>query len=156
MCQFHPIHIFICGRQLVMSSSTTLFIHVKVCSRVLHFTNWRTLEHSWAPLSFSLWIVAKLLCFAFVCSFDTIIELPCLRATSNTRLKAHDLWNLRVLIGRKGGDRPSSLHTRRWRPKSPKKTSHMKNLRGVLHGRLWIWFHGLLEFFVKPTSKRWA
>jgi hypothetical protein len=35
------------------------------------------------------------------------------RATSNTRLKAHDYGNVRALIGRKGGDRPSSLHTKR-------------------------------------------
>ena len=35
------------------------------------------------------------------------------RATSHTRLKAHDHGNVRALIGRKGGDRPSSLHTRR-------------------------------------------
>ena len=69
-----------------------------------------------------------------------------LRATSHTRLKAHDHCNLRALIGRKGGDRPSSLHTRRWRPKGPKKTSWMKSLHGVLHDRLWIRFHGLPEF----------
>jgi hypothetical protein len=35
------------------------------------------------------------------------------RATSHTRLKALDHGNVRALIGRKGGDRPSSLHTRR-------------------------------------------
>ena len=64
----------------------------------------------------------------------------------NTRLKAHDHCNLRVLIGRKGGDCPSSLHTRRWRTKGPKKTSWMKSLHGVLHGILWIRLHGLLEF----------
>ena len=34
-----------------------------------------------------------------------------LRATSYTILKAHDHCNLRALIGRKAGDRPSSLHT---------------------------------------------
>ena len=55
------------------------------------------------------------------------------RATSHTRLKAHDHCNLRAPIGRKGGDRPSSLHTWRWRRKGPKKTSWMKSLRGVLH-----------------------
>ena len=36
-----------------------------------------------------------------------------IRATSHTRLKALDHGNERALIGRKGGDRPSSLHTRR-------------------------------------------
>ena len=68
------------------------------------------------------------------------------RATSHTRLKVHDHCNLRALIGHKGGDRPSSLHTQRWRSKSPKKTLWMKSLHGVLHGGLWIRFHVLLEF----------
>ena len=59
--------------------------------------------------------------------------------------------NLRALIGRNGGDRPSSLHTRRWRPKGPKKISWiMKSLHGVLHGGLWIRFYGLLEFSSHP------
>jgi hypothetical protein len=52
-----------------------------------------------------------------------------LRATSHTRLKARDHCNLRAFIGWKGGDCPSSLHTRRWRPKGPKWTSWMKSLR---------------------------
>ena len=72
------------------------------------------------------------------------------RATSHTRLRACDHCNLRALIGRNGGDRPSSLHTWRWRPKGPKKTSWMKSLHGVLHGGLWIRFHGLLEFASSP------
>ena len=43
----------------------------------------------------------------------TALGLCVNRATSHTRLKAHDHCNLRDLIGRKGGDRRSSLHTRR-------------------------------------------
>jgi hypothetical protein len=35
------------------------------------------------------------------------------RATSHTTLKALDHGNVRALIGQKGRDRPSSLHTRR-------------------------------------------
>jgi len=35
------------------------------------------------------------------------------RATSHIRLKALDHDNVRALIGRKGGDGPSSLYTRR-------------------------------------------
>ena len=35
----------------------------------------------------------------------------CLRATSNTRLKACDHYTLCTLIGGKGGAGPSSLHT---------------------------------------------
>ena len=68
------------------------------------------------------------------------------RATSHTRMKAHDHCNLRALIGQKGGDRPSSLHTQRRRPKGSKKTSRMKSLHGVVHGGLWIRFHRLPEF----------
>ena len=40
-----------------------------------------------------------------------------LRATSFTRVKARDHCNVRALISRKGGDRPSSFRTRRRRPK---------------------------------------
>ena len=79
-----------------------------------------------------------------------------LRATSHTNLKARDHCNLRALTGHKGGDGPSSLHTRRWRPKGSKKTSWMKSLHRVLHGGLWIRFHGLQIFLVKPASKRRA
>jgi hypothetical protein len=76
-----------------------------------------------------------------------------LRATSHTRMKALDHGNVRALIGRKGGDRPSSLHTRRWRPKGPRKSSWMKSLHGVLHGGLWIRVHGLPEFLSGPPLR---
>ena len=76
-----------------------------------------------------------------------------LRATSHKRLKARDHCNLRGLIDRKGRDRPSSLHTWRWRPKGPKKTSWMKSLHGVLHGRLWIRFCDLPEFSSSPPLR---
>ena len=78
------------------------------------------------------------------------------RATSHTRLKAHDHCNLRALIGWNGGDRPSSLHTRRWRPKGPKRSSWMKSLHGVLHGGLRNRVSWSIGIFVKPTSKRRA
>ena len=76
-----------------------------------------------------------------------------LRATSHTRLKAHDHCNLRAFIGQKGGDCPSSLHTRSWKPKGPKKTSWMKSLYGVLHGGLWIRFHDLPKFSCGPPPR---
>ena len=75
------------------------------------------------------------------------------RATSHTRPKAHDHGNVRALIGQKGKDRPSSLHTRRCWPKGPKKSSWMKSLHGVLRGRLWIRVHGLPEFASGPTPR---
>ena len=53
---------------------TTLFILVRVYIWDLGFTNWRFLERSSAPLSFSLWIVVKLLC-CYLCLFDAIVEL---------------------------------------------------------------------------------
>ena len=51
------------------------------------------------------------------------------KATSHTRLKAHDHCNVRALIGRKGGDHSYSLHTRRWLPKGPYKSSWQKVLK---------------------------
>ena len=78
--------------------------------------------------------------------FNFYSEQERIRATSHTSLKAHDLCNLRGSHWSKGQTRPSSLHTRRWRRKGPKKTSWMKSLHGVLYGGLWIRFHGLREF----------
>ena len=79
-----------------------------------------------------------------VCQIHISISL--IRATSHTSLKARDHCNLRALIGQKGGDCSSSLHTWRWRPKGPKKTLWMKSLHGFLHDGLWKRFHGLPEF----------
>ena len=64
-----------------------------------------------------------------ICFFSPLQKSPiprCTKATSHTRVKARDHCNLSALIGRKGGDCPNSLHTRRWRPKSPKNTSWIK------------------------------
>ena len=47
------------------------------------------------------------------------------------------VWSgLKALIGRKDWDRPSSLHTRRWRPKDPKILSWMQSLHGFLNDKL--------------------
>ena len=72
------------------------------------------------------------------------VSFPEVTATSNARLKARDQCNLRALIGRKGGNRPGSLHTRRWKPKGPKKILWMKSLHGVLHGGLSMRCHGFM------------
>ena len=74
-------------------------------------------------------------------------------ATSHTRLKARDHFVLRSLIGQKGRNRPSSLHTRRWRSKCPKKLSWMKSLCGFLHGRLWFFFNSMSEFVLGPPPR---
>jgi hypothetical protein len=79
------------------------------------------------------------------------------RATSHTRLKALDHGNVRSLIGRKGGDCPSSLHTRSSLGgeglKAQKKSSWVKSLHGVLHDGLWIRVHGLPEFALGPPPR---
>ena len=69
------------------------------------------------------------------------------------RLKAHDHGNVRALIGKKGGDRPSSLHTRRWRPRGPKSSSWMKSLHGVLRGKLQRRVHGLPRLASGPPPR---
>ena len=66
-----------------------------------------------------------------------------IRPTSHTRLRAGDYYASSTLIGGKVGAGSSSLHTRRWRPRGPKK-------RGVLHGKLCIRVHGLPEFASGP------
>ena len=76
-----------------------------------------------------------------------------MRATSQTRLKARDHCILRSLIGRKGQDRPSSLQARRRRLDGSKKVSWMESLHGVMHGRLWGMFRGLLKFASDPPSR---
>ena len=76
-----------------------------------------------------------------------------LRATSHTNVKAHDHCNVRILIGWKGRDRPNSFHTRTWRFKIPMKSSWMKSLHGVLHGKLWIKVNGLPKFASNPHPR---
>ena len=75
-----------------------------------------------------------------------IVDTSITRATSHTTHKVHDHCVLRSFIGWKDRDHSSSLHTSRWRPEDPKKSLWMKSLQGFLHGKLWITFHGLLEF----------
>ena len=72
--------------------------------------------------------------------------LWCVRATLHTRLKAYDHCIPRSLIGRKGRDSSSSLHTRRWRSTGQKKLSWVRSLQGLLHSKPKITFHDLLEF----------
>ena len=76
-----------------------------------------------------------------------------IRATSHTRLKAHAHCNVRALIGQKGRDHPSSFHIRRWRSKGPKKSLWMKNLHGVLHGKLWMRVHDMSKFVLGPPPR---
>jgi hypothetical protein len=72
-----------------------------------------------------------------------------LKATSYIRSKVCDHCALRSLVGWKGQDCSSSLHTRRWRPKSPKKSSRMKSLRGCIHVAL-VMFHDVPKFATCP------
>ena len=85
----------------------------------------------------------------------SILRTDFLRATSHTRLKAHDHCILRSLIGRKDQDQPRSLHTRRWRPKGPKKPSrrklYMDSYMAYYKNNV-SWFATIL---VMLTFKRW-
>ena len=76
------------------------------------------------------------------------------RATSHTRVKALDHGNVRDLIGRKGGDRPSSLGGEDLNVQ--RKVRGWKSLHGVLHGKLWIRVHGLPEFAPGRPPRAWA
>ena len=60
------------------------------------------------------WLSNSVVCFLLLKHSNKKVEV---RANSHTRLKACGHCNLRALIGRKGIDRLSLLHTRRWRPK---------------------------------------
>jgi hypothetical protein len=59
------------------------------------------------------------------------------------------LLHSKISLWLKDGDRPSSLHIRKWRPKDPR-----KNIMEEESGMLWInvsWFAGIC---IRPTSKR--
>ena len=126
-----------------------------VCQQVASLIPWKFRFSCTKLKDVSIWF----------CAFTTILSLKkhesinwkCgwhnIRATLHTRLKALDHGNVRALIGQKCGDCPSSLHTRRWRPKGPKKSLWMKSLHGVLHGWLWIRVHGLPEFASNPPPR---
>src|ERR1700738_3936971 len=63
-----------------------------------------------------------------------------LRATSHTRLRAHDHYTSSTLIGGKGRVGPSSLHTTLEGPMEYVNARWMYNLHGLLHGIKWIMF----------------
>ena len=98
-------------------------------------------QHKWSMYHIFFFIVVNCLC---------IIQI---KATSHTRLKAHDHDNVRAYIGGKNGDHPSSFHTRRWIPKGPTKSSWMKSVHGVLHARICIRLHGLPKFTSGPPPR---
>ena len=62
------------------------------------------------------------------------------RATSHTRLRAHDHRTSSTLIGEKGGASPSSLHTTLEGPTEYVNARWMWSLHGFLHGIEWIMF----------------
>ena len=92
------------------------------------------------------WIKAGNLCMKLLTPhWPVTLAHVTLRTTSHTRLKARDHCILVSLIGRKDQDLPSPLHTRRWRPKGPRKPSWMKSLDKFLHNKLRRMVHDLLE-----------
>jgi hypothetical protein len=98
---------------------------------------------------------------------NTIFRVMCWRryrwVTSQTRLKPRDYCILRLLIGRKGRDHPSSLHIGKWRSKGPKSLSWMKNLHRFLQCNpcklnswygLWTRSEGPLNYMVTALGPR--
>jgi hypothetical protein len=73
------------------------------------------------------------------------------RATSHTRLRAHDHYTSSALIGGKGGAGPSLIHTTLEGPTEYVNASWMLSPHGFLHGIEWIMFHGHLDYFQKPS-----
>ena len=63
-----------CSIQGGTSSCKLITLRINHLFWVFVFINWRLLERSWAPLSFVLWVVAKLVCFC-LCLLDAIVGL---------------------------------------------------------------------------------
>ena len=72
------------------------------------------------------------------------------RATSDTRLRAHDHYASSTLVGGKGGAGPSSFHNMLDGPTNYVNARWMKSLHGFLYGIKWNIFHGHLDYFSKP------
>jgi hypothetical protein len=69
-------------------------------------------------------------------------------------MKVCDHCILRSLLGQEGQDSPSSLHTRRWRPKGPMRLSWIKSiLHGFLQGKRWIMSNGMPKFVSGPPPR---
>ena len=74
----------------------------------------------------------------------------CVRATSDTRLRAHDHYTSRTLIGGNGGAGSSSLHTMLEEPTEYVNARWMQSLHGFLNGIKGTVFYGPLDYFQKP------
>ena len=57
------------------------------------------------------------------------------------------------MIGQGVIDDLSSIYSRPWRPKGPKKIQWIENLCGVLHGNKWILFHGPPHIGLGPSKR---
>ena len=76
-----------------------------------------------------------------------------LRATSHTRLRAHDHYASSTPIGGKGGAGPSLPHTTLEGPTEYVNAKWMESLHGFLHIIKRIMFHGHLDYFQKPPLR---
>ena len=102
------------------------------------------LLHPWeACRHLNMWTLFHIWKFGMTCKWK-------LKATSHTRLRAHDHYTSSILIGGKGGVGPSLLHTRLEGPTEYVNARWMQSLHGFLHGINWIMFHGHLDYFQKP------
>ena len=81
-----------------------------------------------------------LLYFLILISCRGVYACLKVRATSHTRLRAHDYYTSSTLIGGKGGAGPSSLHTTLEGPMEYVNANWMSK-------SIWIMFHGHLGYF---------
>jgi hypothetical protein len=87
--------------------ATSSHVRVPACEDLLYVA-----AHLAPRKSHNCEAIMSMFTFAAMCRIPGYIVVCGLRATSHTWLKALDHGIVRALIGRKGGDRPSSLHTR--------------------------------------------
>ena len=73
-----------------------------------------------------------------------------LKATSHTRLRAHDHYTSSTLIGGKNRANPSSLHTTFEGPIKYVNARWMLSSHKLPHGIEWITFHGPSDYFQTP------
>ena len=73
-----------------------------------------------------------------------------LRATSHTKLRAHDHCTSSTLIARKGGAQSKFASHHAWGTHEASECKMFVKF-GFLHGIKWIMFHGHLDYFQKPS-----
>ena len=91
------------------------------------------------------------ICVQSIAMFD--LSTSTFMSTSHIKLHGHDHYIPRSSIGWKGWDRPSSLHTRRWRPKGPKEIITYEKSTWIPTIKLQQTFHVMPEFASSPPPR---